>query len=122
MPWPGSAGISKPEKEKVKMKLFRKCFAVMLAVMLLCSGVAVAAVTAEGKVESTDPQEKMIKLSRSNPQSGAAENAVMYASDSTTYAGKAKDFASVGAGDTARIEVERDAETKKWMAKSVETS
>lgn len=104
------------------MEISRKFLAAGLAVMLLCSGVAYAAVTAEGKVESTEPQEKMIKLSRSNPESGAAENAVMYASDTTTYAGKAKDFASVGAGDSAKIEVERDSETKKWMAKSVETS
>lgn len=104
------------------MKLARSVFLVMVVLMLAGSGVVFGAVSAEGKVDSVDPQTKMIKLSRSNPQTGAAENAVMYASDATVYSGKAKDIASVGVGDEAKIEVERDQETKKWMAKSVATS
>jgi len=94
------------------------CLALMFAV--LC-GIAFA-MTSEGKISSVDAVTKMIKLERSNPENGMTENAIVWASDATAFAGKAKDFATVLVGDYAKIDVDREDATGKWLVKSIETS
>ncbi|HNV86949.1 MAG TPA: hypothetical protein PKL97_08335 [Candidatus Omnitrophota bacterium] len=101
-------------------RALKMLFCVTLVLAVSC-GVSLA-VTSEGKIASVDEVTKMIKLERSNPENGMTENAIIWATDATAYAGKANGFTTVLIGDYAKIEVDRDDGSGKWMVKSIETS
>lgn len=97
------------------------CLLVALALVLLASGV-VFAEALEGEVAGVDLTAKVIKITKTDAATGAKEELSVSVNDTTTYSGEVTALAEVIEGDKAKLEVEKDAATGNWVAKSVEVS
>ena len=103
------------------MKNKGMCLWVALALVLLASGVAFAE-TLEGEVASVDLTAQVMKVTKTDAATGAKEEVSVSVSDTTTYSGEVTALAEVIEGDKVKLEVEKDAATGNWMAKSVDVS
>jgi len=92
-----------------------------LALVLTMSGVAFAE-TVQGTVSSVDLAGKVLKVSKKDAATGAAEDVSISVNDTTTYTGEVTALAEVIEGDTVKIEADKDATSGNWVAKSVEVA
>ena len=91
------------------------------ALVLMASGVAFAEMI-EGTVASVDLAGKIVKISKTDPATGASEEVSIGVSDTTTYSGEVTALAEVIEGDTVKIEADKDATTGNWVAESVDVA
>ena len=95
--------------------------AVVLALALFASGVAFAEAL-EGEVASVDLTAKILKVAKKDAATGASETVSVSVSDKTTYTGEVTALAEVIEGDKVKLDVEKDATSGNWVAKSVEVA
>ena len=103
------------------MKNKGMCLLVAVALTLLASGAALAD-TLEGEVVSVDLTGKAMKVAKTDAATGAKEELSVSVTDTTTYSGEVTALAEVIEGDQVKLEVEKDAATGNWVAKSVDVS
>ena len=97
------------------------CLVVVMALALLASGVAFAEAL-EGEVASVDLTGKALKITKTDTATGAKEEVNVTVSDTTTYSGEVTALAEVVEGDKVKLDVEKDATSGNWMAKSVDVA
>jgi len=94
---------------------------VVMALVLVASGVAYADMV-EGEVVSVDLTGNMLEVAKTDAATGTTENLTISVDDATAYSGEVTALAEVVEGDQVKLEVEKDAATGNWMAKSVDVS
>ena len=97
------------------------CLVVAFALTLMASGVAFAEAL-QGEVVSVDLTGKALKISKADAATGAKEEVSVSVNDTTTYSGEVTALAEVVEGDKVKLDVEKDATSGNWVAKSVDVA
>lgn len=103
------------------MKAYQVTAWALLAFVALTSGVAYAE-PLQGEVVSIDLEGNAIEVAKTDAATGATENVRISVTDTTTYAGDVTALEEMIEGDIVKLEVEKDATSGNWAAKSVEVS
>ena len=100
------------------MKKAQIVMAILVATLMICQGAAYAQLV-NGKVVSADPAAKSLTISRTNAETGASEDVVIWTNEQTAFSGTAS-LEELKAGDEVWVDAEEDAATKNWIATSIQ--
>lgn len=103
------------------MKIHKISTLVLLAVVMLASGIAYAELV-QGEVTNVDLEGNALEVQKKDATTGATESLRISVSDTTAYSGEVTALAEMIEGDVVKIEADKDATSGNWVAKSVEVS